>query len=53
MLPLAGFENIRAAIDSGDITLVSNLKELPLALKNAKPAADKYRYYANVQVRQS
>lgn len=53
VLPLAGFENIRAAIDSGDITLVSNLKELPLALKNAKPAADKYRYYAKVQVRQS
>ena len=53
VLPLAGYENIRAAIDSGDITLVSNLKELPEALKKAKPATDKYRYYAKVQVRQS
>lgn len=49
VLPLPGFENIRAAIDSGDITLVSNLKELPDALKRAKPATDKYRYYAKTK----
>jgi hypothetical protein len=46
VLPLSGYENVLPAISSGDLTLISNLDELPQYLAAAKPAADPNRYYA-------
>lgn len=48
VLPLPGFENTLPAIQSGDITLVTDLSQLPKFLAAAKPAADPSRYYSNV-----
>ena len=46
MLPLSGYQNVLPAIASGDLTLISNLEELPTYLSKAKLAADPNRYYA-------
>jgi hypothetical protein len=49
VLPLPGFENTRPAIAAGDITLVTELAELPRFLAAAKPAADATRYYSETR----
>ena len=46
VLPLSGYQNVLPAIASGDLTLISNLEELPTYLSKAKVAADPNRYYA-------
>ena len=46
VLPLSGYENVLPAIASGDLTLISNLEELPKYLAQAKPASDPGKYYA-------
>lgn len=46
VLPLSGYENVRPAIASGDLTLIDSLEALPALLAVAKPAADPSRYYA-------
>ena len=46
VLPLSGYQNVLPAIASGDLTLISNLEELPTYLAKAKVAADPHRYYA-------
>ena len=46
VLPLSGYQNVLPAIASGDLTLISNLEELPIYLSKAKLAADPNRYYA-------
>ena len=46
VLPLSGYENVLPAIASGDLTLISNLEELPTYLEQASPAQNPWRYYA-------
>jgi hypothetical protein len=46
VLPLSGYENVLPAIESADLTLISNLESLGEYLSKAKPAQDPYRYYA-------
>ena len=46
VLPLSGYENVLPAIESADLTLISNLESLGEYLSRAKPAKDPYRYYA-------
>jgi hypothetical protein len=46
VLPLSGYENVLPAIASGDLTLISNLEELPTYLEQARPAQNPWRYYA-------
>lgn len=45
-LPLPGYENLQPAIDAGDITLISNLDDITLLMRQAKPAEHPERYYA-------
>jgi hypothetical protein len=45
-LPLPGFENLQPAIDAKDITLISNLEDITLLMRQAKPAEHPERYYA-------
>ena len=47
VLPLSGYENVRPAIDAGDLTLIDSLDSLPALLAKAKPATDPSKYYAN------
>ncbi|MEO0024442.1 MAG: hypothetical protein RL196_883, partial [Actinomycetota bacterium] len=46
VLPIAGFENVQPAIDAGDITLITNLDDLPAALRSARKAENPEKYYA-------
>ena len=46
VLPLPGFENMQPAIDAGDITLVTSLKNLPELLLKARRAEHPEKYYA-------
>jgi hypothetical protein len=46
VLPISGCENVQPAIDAGDITLVTSLDELPMALASARPAEHPEKYYA-------
>lgn len=46
VLPVAGFENVRPAIASGDITLVTDLDDLPHHLATSKRVINPERYYA-------
>jgi len=45
-LPLPGFENLQPAIDAGDITLISNLEDITLLMRQSKPSEHPERYYA-------
>jgi hypothetical protein len=49
VLPLQGYQNVQAAINSGDLTLISSLEQLPQTLLAAKKANDPYRYYAEIR----
>jgi hypothetical protein len=49
VLPLQGYQNVQAAIDSGDLTLISSLKELHQTLLSASKAKDPYRYYSEIR----
>jgi len=46
VLPLSGYENVKPAIEAGDLTLISNLEALPEYLAAARSAADPFSYYA-------
>ena len=46
VLPLSGYENVLPAINAGDITLISNLEDLPNALASARLAENPFEYYA-------
>jgi hypothetical protein len=46
VLPLPGFENMKPAIDAGDITLISSLENLPAALTSARRAEHPEKYYS-------
>ena len=46
VLPLPGYENMQRAIDSGDVTLVTDLKRMPEFIREAKVAANPDIYYA-------
>jgi hypothetical protein len=46
VLPINGYENVKPAILSGDITLITSLEELPEALAAARKAKHPEIYYA-------
>ena len=46
VLPLAGFENMKPAIDAGDITLIGDLDNLASTLANARRAEHPEKYYS-------
>lgn len=46
VLPISGYENVQPAIDAGDITLITSLDELPVALAAARVAEHPEKYYA-------
>ena len=46
VLPLPGYENMQRAIDSGDVTLITDLKRMPEFIREAKVAANPDIYYA-------
>ena len=51
VLPLPGYENMQRAIDSGDVTLISNLDGIADFIRKAKTAANPENYYAKVSVK--
>jgi len=46
VLPLPGFENVQPAIDAGDITLITDLENLPATLASARRAEHPEKYYS-------
>ena len=46
VLPLPGFENMRRAIESGDVTVINDIERIGESIRAAKPAANPDNYYA-------
>jgi hypothetical protein len=46
VLPLPGYENMKRAIESGDVTVISDLNRIGEFVRAAKVAANPDNYYA-------
>jgi len=46
VLPLPGFENMRRAVLSGDVTVINDIERIGESIRAAKPASNPDNYYA-------